>query len=57
MAKRIKMISGDEYDALTKWKRHIKWRAGERKRIKRRYNKRDRHKVRSLIDKIKDTGL
>ena len=40
--KRIPMNNGDEYDALTKWKRFIKWRSGQRKKIKRRYNKRER---------------
>jgi len=38
--KRIKMKSGDEYDALTKAKKYFSWRAGQRKKIKRGYNKR-----------------
>jgi len=37
---RIKLKSGDEYDALTKAKKYFKWRAGQRKKIKRGYNKR-----------------
>jgi len=37
---RIKLKTGDEYDALTKAKKYFKWRAGQRKKIKRRYNKR-----------------
>lgn len=41
--KRIKKIDGDEQDALSKrYKRFIHWRSGERKRIKRKYNKRER---------------
>lgn len=42
MAKRIPMKTGDEYDALTGWKRYLYWRPGERKRIKRGYNRRAR---------------
>jgi len=37
---RIKLKTGDEYDALTKAKKYVKWRAGQRKKIKRSYNKR-----------------
>lgn len=34
---------GDEYDALSrKAKRFLRWKAGERKKIKRKYNKRVR---------------
>lgn len=44
MARRIPMIDGDEYDALTPWRKYIRWRAGERRRIKRRYNRRDRRR-------------
>ena len=36
----IKLKTGDEYDALTKAKKYVKWRAGQRKKIKRSYNKR-----------------
>ncbi len=42
MAKRIPMKTGDEYDAFTWWKRYCHWRPGERKRIKRGYNRRAR---------------
>ena len=35
------MKGGDEYDALTRTaKRHYRWKAGYRKKIKRKYNKR-----------------
>ena len=38
---RIKMISGDEFDALSKKaKKYFHWKPGERKKIKRGYNKR-----------------
>ena len=37
---RIKLKSGDEYDALTKAKKFHYWKPGERKKIKRGYNKR-----------------
>jgi len=41
MKKRIKMISGDEFDALSKKaKNYYHWKPGERKKIKRGYNKR-----------------
>jgi hypothetical protein len=36
------MISADEADALTRTKRFYKWRAGVRRHIKRRYNRRMR---------------
>jgi len=38
--KRIKLKGGDEYDALTKAKKFYSWKPGERKKIKRSYNKR-----------------
>ena len=41
--------TGDEYDALTKFKKYIRWRAGQRKRIKRRYNKRERRQSRCIM--------
>ena len=41
MKTRIKMISGDEFDALSKKaKKYFHWKPGERKKIKRGYNKR-----------------
>jgi len=42
MGHRERMISGDEYDALTRGKRWHKWRAGVRAWIKRKFNKRQR---------------
>lgn len=46
MHNRIALKSGDEYDALTQAKRHHIWRAGDRKRIKRGYNRRVRRELR-----------
>jgi len=46
MKGQIPMVGGDEYDALTRWRRYLNWKPGERKRIKRRYNKRVRRHVR-----------
>ncbi len=42
MGRRHKMISVDECDAFTGWRRVLFWKAGQRKRIKKRYNKRMR---------------
>lgn len=42
MAKRIPMKSGAEYDALTRWKKFLHWAPGERKKIKQKYNRRER---------------
>jgi hypothetical protein len=38
----IPFVSGDEQDALTGWRKVLKFRPGERKRIKRRYQRRVR---------------
>ena len=35
--------NGDEQDAFTPWRRYLHWRPGERKAVKRRANRRDRH--------------
>lgn len=42
LGRTLPLKGGDEYDALTKWKKFLKWRAGQRKAIKRAYNKRQR---------------
>ena len=44
--RRIPMTNGDEYDALTRWRKVLIWRAGERSAIKRRYRRRERHTAR-----------
>ena len=36
------MKSGDEYDALTRWRRFLKFRPGVRKRIKNAFKRRER---------------
>ena len=46
MAKRIPLTSGDEYDALTRWRRVLRWQAGQRAAIKRRYRRRERRLAR-----------
>ena len=40
MTKKIPLICGDEYDGLTKARKFFRWKAGQRKKIKRAYNKR-----------------
>ncbi len=49
MAKRIPLKTGDEYDALTGWKRYKGWRPGVRKGIKRGYNRRARRMAKMEI--------
>lgn len=39
---RIPLRGGDENDALTRWRYWLHFRPGQRKRIKRTYNKRQR---------------
>jgi hypothetical protein len=38
----LPLKSGDEHDALTRWKRFLNWRPGKRVLVKRQYNKRVR---------------
>lgn len=42
MERREPMKSGDEYDALTRWRKFLRWRAGERAKIKRLFRRRER---------------
>lgn len=42
-------IDGDEEDALTDGKKYYSWRSGERKKIKKKYNKRTRRKERQRL--------
>ena len=46
---KIPLINGDEYDALTGWKKFSIFKAGDRKKIKRKYYKRLRQKVKDWI--------
>lgn len=45
----IPMRGGDEYDALTRWRRFLHWRAGVRRWIKAHYNRRQRRTARAEI--------
>jgi len=47
MGRKQILKSGDEYDAVTSWRHVLNWKAGERKRIKRRLNKRFRREARA----------
>ena len=41
--------TGDEYDALTRWKKFLHWKPGERKRIKKAYNKKERKWLNKIL--------
>jgi hypothetical protein len=45
----IPMKGGDEYDALTGWRKVCKWKAGDRKAIKRGYRRRCRRVAKESI--------
>ena len=36
------MKGGDEYDAFTGWRKVLHWRSGQRKAIKKKFNRRER---------------
>lgn len=42
MGHREPLKSGDEYDALTRWRRYLRFRPGQRKAMKRAVNRRNR---------------
>lgn len=46
MGHRGRMITGMEYDALSRWKRCRRWQGSWRKKAKRSYNKRQRRETR-----------
>jgi hypothetical protein len=50
MTKRLPLKGGDEYDALSKARKFIHWKAGELKKIKRAYNKRFRKYLKERND-------
>jgi len=50
--KRKPLTTGDEYDALTKAKKYHNFRSGDRKKIKKIYNKKERRWLDRLL--IKD---
>lgn len=45
----IPMTSGDEHDALTRWRHFLHWKPGMRKAIKRGYSRRQRAVERSQL--------
>ena len=47
--KRKPLSTGDEYDALTKAKKYHKFRSGDRKKIKKNYNKKERRWLDRLL--------
>jgi len=49
MGHRTKFKSMEELDAFTGWRRVSKWRAGQVKAIKRKFNKRVRRENRMLV--------
>lgn len=42
------MRSGDEYDAMTGWRRFHRFRAGQRSAIKRIYRRRERRAIKAM---------
>jgi hypothetical protein len=47
--RRVKLIDGDEYDALTRW-RHLRfWHPGQRRSVKRKVNRRERRTQRDDV--------
>jgi hypothetical protein len=54
MTGRIPLRGGDEYDALTSWRKYVFWQRGELKRIKRGYNKRFRRLGKRLPESLDD---
>ena len=49
MGHREKLISGDEYDVLTQWRRVHAYKAGTVKAIKRKFNKRTRRQAKESL--------
>jgi hypothetical protein len=45
----IPLRGGDEYDALTGWRKWLKWRPGERAAIKRGYRRRERKAIKAEV--------
>lgn len=43
--RRAPMKSGDEVDALTRWRHVLFWKPGERKAVKRSFNRRERREA------------
>ncbi len=47
----VPIKSGYEHDALTRWRRFLQWRPGQRAQIKRKYNKRVRREAKGVLSK------
>ena len=41
--------TGDEWDAFTRWRRYIRWKPGQLRKVKRGYNKRQRRIMRAEL--------
>ena len=52
-----KMVSGDEVDAFTRWRKYLHSRPGKWKRIKRKFNRRVRQEVRRTLPNEANTWL
>jgi len=52
MGHREKLVSGDEYDALTRGRSFYSYKAGTVKAIKRKFNKRVRRKAKRGYDDV-----
>ena len=52
MGHREKSIDADELDAFTKWRHYVFWQRGERKRIKRKFNKRVRKAAKMELRRV-----
>jgi len=49
MNKEVPMVSGDEYDAFTDWRKVMTFKAGDRRRVKNAYRRRCRRHDQKLI--------
>ena len=54
MGHRGKLKSGEEYDALTRWRKRLYWKPGETKKVKHKYNKRQRKQSRFELKRQAD---
>jgi hypothetical protein len=54
MGHRAELKSGDEYDALTGWRRVCGYKAGTVKAIKRKFNKRIRREAKGNLSSSQD---
>ena len=49
MKPEIPTINGDECDALSRWKNKHSWKAGDRRKIKQKYNRRVRKQIKEVV--------